>query len=309
MTEVEHFIISELERRHIRYEVARNFIHVSCPYHEHSGQKLKLGFSRRSGGMHCWVCKRKGHWNEYAERFGLEGFSHKDPRLHDFEALRDEFENLDHKNEPTTPDWLSVWPHERWRGIDRALLMSIPSYEWYDDASHGHRILWPVFMFGRFRGCTSARADARDVEVWPKTRNLGGLDATRCLFPFDHPLVRSSAAVCLVEGQFDALRLLHHGIPALSVFGCGAWHRRKLGMLAAAGIERLVLAFDGDLAGEELTDAVKRDADDGFDVRSIDFPDANDAERARGIDALDPGNCGDAYLRVMRRLTRSLPCQ
>lgn len=291
MSEVENFIIRQLESAHIDYSVRREFIHVACPFHEHSGRKQKLGFSRTSGGMHCFVCEKKGHWNEYARLRGLETFAVDDTRLQDFDALRAQFDRLTVERQIETPDWLEPW-QGTWRGVSFETLASMPSYRWYDGASKGYRILWPVYMDGVFRGCTSARIDPND-RIVPKTRNLGGLDATRTLFGFDHRLVRSSRAVVLVEGQFDAIRLLDHAIPAVAIMGTGTWNPLKLQRLAARGIERIVLAMDGDGAGAAAAELIAEQAREQFDLRVVTFP--------AGV---DPGDCGDAYLRVMSRLTK-----
>lgn len=300
-TEIEAFILGELEKASIRYQVAREFVQVSCPFHEHSGQKLKLGFSRSTGGMHCWVCRKKGHWNEYAQLHGLQTFGQKDARLQDFAALKRQFDALTADTPVESPEWVERW-HGRWRGLDGDFLRSLPSYLWFDEQSRANRILWPVYMDDVFKGCMSARLYH---ETWPKTRNLGGLDAKRILFPFDYPLVRSSKAVVLVEGQFDALRLLHHGIPAVSIIGTGNWSVHKLNRLAARGVERVVIAMDGDLPGEQAADEIAEAARPRFDVRMMVLPDPSPAEQERGIETLDPGNCPEHYLRVLARLVRS----
>lgn len=299
-TETEAFIVGELEKKQIRYEVRRDFIQVGCPFHQHSGTKLKLGFSRKTGGMHCWVCEKKGHWNEYAELHGLECFSVKDPRLQDFKALARQFDELLADRPVESPDWLEPW-RGRWRKLEGDFLRSLPSYIWFDEASDAKRILWPVYMDGRFKGCMAARLHA---DTFPKTRNLTGLNAARILWPFDYPLVRNSRSVVLVEGQFDALRLLSHGIPAVSIMGTGNWTTQKLDRLAARGVERLVIAMDGDVPGELATDEIREAAESRFDVRTFPLPDPSPEERARGIESLDPGNCSERYVRLIGRLAR-----
>ena len=300
-TEIEAFILGELDRASIRYDVQRDFIHVSCPFHEHSGTKLKLGFGRRTGGMHCWVCKKGGHWNEYARMHGLETFGQNDARLQDFAALKQQFDALTTDKPIESPEWIERW-QGRWRGLSGDFLRRVPSYLWFDEQSQAKRILWPVYMDGRFLGCMSARLHQ---DTWPKTRNLGGLDAKRVLFPFDYPRVRNSNVIVLVEGQYDALRLLYHRIPAVSIIGTGNWSTHKLNRLAARGVERIVIAMDGDLAGEQAADEIATAARDRFDVRVMLLPDPSPEERDRGIDTLDPGNCSERYLRVLTRLCRS----
>lgn len=299
-TEVEAFIQGELDAASIQYAVQRNFIQVACPFHQHSGTKLKLGISRRNGGLNCWVCDKKGHWNEYARLKGLGTFGRDDPRLQDFQTLARQFDELLAEKPIESPEWVERW-QGTWRGLSGDFLRGVPSYLWYDETSKANRILWPVYMDGRFRGCMASRLYH---DTWPKTRNLGGLDAKRVLFPFDHPLVKGSRAVCLVEGQFDALRLLSRGVPAVSIMGTANWSVHKLERLAARGVDRLVIVMDGDVAGERAADDIAEAARDRFDVRTLPLPDPTPQERAEGIEALDPGCCSERYVRVMARLVR-----
>lgn len=302
MPDVEHFIAEQLDKAHIDYYVGRGFISVGCIFHEHSGQKKKLGFSCRSGGMNCWVCGKKGHWNEYAHRMNLETFEHDEVKLQDFAALKREFDSLLAHGEPETPDWLLPWERDRWRRLPRKFLITVPSYEWYDESSKANRILWPVYINDKFKGCTTARIDPRDDKVIPKTRNLGGLDAQKVLFPFDHPLVIASKSIVLVEGVFDALRLLYHGVPAVAILGTGAWDAHKLTLLALREVEKLIPAFDGDLAGERMVDKVTEEAQSMFNVCPFPFPDPDKEERGRGIEVIDPGNCKPKYVKVLKRM-------
>lgn len=299
-TETEAFILGELDGAGIQYQVQRSFIQVSCPFHEHSGTKLKLGISRRTGGLHCWVCEKKGHWNEYARLKGLVTFGTNDPKLQDFQALSAQFSELLSERKIESPEWIEPW-RGTWRGLSGQFLRTVPSYLWYDEASKARRILWPVYMDGVFRGCMAARLYH---DTFPKTRNLSGLDAKRVLFPFDHPLVKNSRAVCLVEGQYDALRLLSCGVPAVSIMGTANWSVQKLNRLAARGVARVVIVMDGDVAGERAADEIEAAARDRFDVRTLPLPDPTAEERARGIEALDPGCCSERYVRVMARLVR-----
>lgn len=281
-------MIEQLNRARIPWELRRGWVQVGCCFHQHSGRQKLLGFSG-SGGMYCWSCRRRGHWNHYASRMGLEGVGRNDPRLHDIEALL-----ADHyadPAEPTQPQVVRPWDDQPWRGLPGGFLRGVPSYRWFDDRSEAPRILWPVYCGGRFYGCTAARLDNHTL---PKTRNLPGLDAAKVLWPLDHPVNRDTRSIVLVEGQFDALTLLNLDIPAVSVFGTGGWNPAKLRWLRLQGIERLILCFDGDPAGHRLTDEVAESAADSF------------AEIIRvGLPAgTDPGDCPAGELARLSRLTQ-----
>lgn len=300
--EVESFIIEQLETRGLQYLVKRDFVHVSCVFHEHSGTKLKLGFSRRTGGMNCLVCKKKGHWNEFAEQLGLEKFDNDDPKLQDFKSLLKEFDyTMGEEQEPEGPSIVAPWTGI-WRGMSPEFLADVPSYAWYDQHSGGDRILWPIYVNGEFMGCKAARANPNNHSLLPKSRGLPGLKGDKILFPFDHPLVKKSKSIVLVEGEADALRLLYHGVPTCSTMGSGSWNHYKRALLAGRRYERVVACGDGDLAGEDFNEMLQADLEELFDFRVLPFGNPTAEERSRGIDALDPGNCSRHYIKVIKRL-------
>lgn len=302
MFEVESFIADQLDQAGIAYRVSRGFIHVACPFHQHSGRKLKLGFSAKTGGAHCWVCSETGqgprHWNQYAELKGLATFDHDDPTLQDFRALKAQFDSLVTETTPGQPTWLERW-RGRWRGLPGRFLRQVPSYLWYDEASEARRILWPCYMDDEYQGCVAARLDNT---TWPKVRSFAGLVTNRLLFPFDLPMVRSSRVVCLVEGQFDALRFCHLGLPAVSIWGTGNWSRHKATRLAARGVERVVICMDGDRPGEAAAQLIQQDCAPLFDTKTYLMPDPTRDEFDQGIDSIDPGNCNNQVVEEIRRL-------
>jgi hypothetical protein len=299
--EVEHFIIEQLEAKGLQYNVKRDFIHVSCPFHEHSGTKLKLGFSRRTGGMNCWVCSKKGHWNEYAKLLGLETFDSDDAKLQDFSSLLKEFDRSIDSRVPEGPSIVAPWTGV-WRGLPAEFLSGVPSYAWYDQHSSADRILWPMYVNDEFLGCKAARANPNDHSVLPKSRALPGFKADKILFPFDHPLVKGSKSIVIVEGEPDALRLLYHGIPAVSTLGTGGWNHYKRALLASRRYDRVVACGDGDLAGENFNEMLQKDLEELFDFRVMPFGDPTREECDQGIDALDPGNCSRRYLKIIKRV-------
>lgn len=303
----EDFIISELSRHGIEYGFTKNDITVACPFHEHSGMKRKLGFKRDSeiGAMYCWVCGIRGTWNTYAEKMGFALIkAGATAERGDIRSLLREFEDYE-KKQPVyvtdLPPGVTPW-EEGWRGLSADFLATIPSFRWYDKKS-GYRILWPVVQRSRLYGFTSARADPTDETLQPKTRNLGGLPTSRVMFPFDHYLIKDR--VVLVEGQFDALRLLSYGIPALSIMGTNQWiseessGRLKTNLLLSKGITRVVIAMDGDDAGWQCTREVHRSLNKEIDTRVMEFP---DPPKGSDIDCYDPGNAPTKYLRVIKRM-------
>lgn len=311
----EEHIISELEKAGIDYSYNNKFIQVECPFHSHSGRKKHLGFARESrfGGMHCWVCGKEGgrDWNAYAAKMGLALIDGKRPAGRDTRGLltgyQDDFGTNDRWSQlpPGTEPWT-----QNWRGLSAEFLSTIPTFRWWDSKSKGYRLLWPVIHNGKFLGCTSAAAEP---DLQPKTRNLAKLPTSQCMFPFDHELVRSSTGVVLVEGQFDVLRLLSKGIPALSIMGVSQWQNDgrsgpfKKAALIGRGIKRVVIAMDGDDAGQVAAEKIHNTLYKDLDVRTMIFPKppvgAVD-EQGREITSYDPGNCPEKFLKLMKKMLR-----
>lgn len=305
----EDFIVEELLRAGIDYGYTKNDITVSCPYHTHSGTKKKLGFKResRQGAMYCWVCGVRGKWNDYAEKMGLRTIDTKTTSFGDYKSLRNKIKRDERSIKskiPGLPEGAELWTGE-WRGLSENFLATIPSFKWYDKNSKAYRILWPVFMQGRMMGCTSYNLDENTM---PKTRNLGGLKMNRCLFPFDHYLIKDG--VVLVEGQYDALRLLGKGIPALAILGTNQWDDEegesgdfKANLLLKRGIKRVVVAMDGDEAGYQCAKKILKTLNRyrGIESRFMDFPDPPEGSE---VESYDPGNCPTKYLKLMNRMLR-----
>lgn len=84
-----------------------------------------------------------------------------------------------------------------------------------------------------------------------KYRNNDRQKTHLILFPLDLVLERfNSRKVVLVEGQIDALWLIWNKIPALSILGTNNWSDSKEAILLAHNFIKIVLAMDGDEAGE-----------------------------------------------------------
>lgn len=307
MVEIESFIVKQLETAGIYYNIRGNDIYVSCPFHTHRGFKLKLGFALDSpvGAMHCWVCKTNGSWNTYAEKMGLQKLSKK--HLLDFQIVstlkqieRLFTPELVHRLPPGVTPWEGSW-----RKLPEWFLSSVPSLRYYDAASKIDRILWPVVQNGRLFGNSAALIDPT-LKIQPKTRSLSGFDARLRVFPFDHYTVKSSDRIVLVEGQYDALRLVYHGLPAVCTFGTSNWNSAKLNLILGRRPKRVVLAFDADKEGQSVADvAFRQFIEAGVDVRRMAWPDVPPGARdqfGRRISSYDPGSCTTKSLLLLHRL-------
>jgi hypothetical protein len=284
------FIEDELARRGVDYKPYKEDYLVSCPWHTRKAWKKKLAIHKSGTMVHCWTCKKSGNWNTYAEAMGMQKIDFDKPLPPDLKGLEDDIRKFEEDEAPVTKlHGLVPWVGE-WRGISEEFLRSVPSYKWYDMSGkqHGYRIVWPVTFKKKLLGYTSQRVDET---LFLKQKNMCGLNAKEALFPLDHPLIKDR--VVLVEGAYDAFRLLAAGIPALCILGTSTWSKSKISLLIAMGIKIVVLAFDGDKEGRILQPIAQADLEEAFDVRIFDCPDGK-----------DPGNMEDRLLKVLRMTLR-----
>lgn len=111
-----------------------------------------------------------------------------------------------------------------------------------------------------------------------KYRNNDNQDSRSIIFPLDFVTTRfpTSRSVVLVEGQVDALWLIYNGIPALAILGTHNWSNYKAVMLTACGFRRVILAMDGDMAGQKAQIELYRQLKHQFTVKKFDCPSGKD---------------------------------
>jgi len=281
MLTTEQHILAELTRLGLPFEVRKNDISIPCPFHKSFGFKLWI---HKSGSMaRCWVphCGWKGNWNTLAAEIGGKALNDQD--IDEFSLLRNKLSMHEEKGlrEPELPLGLVRWKHGAWRSISEEWLRELPAYRWYDDSSHGYRILFPIHIWDDLLGWVAAKIDSTD-KVFPKYRNSMGLDAHRVLFPFNK--ITNNVAV-IVEGPYDALRLQFYKIPAVALLGAGQWSSISQSDLTTLGVDTLIILPDGDESGRAMQHQIENDARDTFKLFSVTLPEGE-----------DPGSIGEDYL-------------
>ena len=122
-----------------------------------------------------------------------------------------------------------------------------------------------------------------------KYKNAAGMSSLAMLFPYD--LCPQSKCVVLVEGPVDALRLLFHGIPALSVLGTNNWNQENAGLLIGKRVQYPIVCGDGDEAGYAFNEHVYADLLTDF-APSV-FPAPPDS---------DPGGMDIKYVKLLKKI-------
>jgi hypothetical protein len=256
---------------------------ILCPYPDHHDTDPSFYFNRRIGAFKCFGCGRGGGLKKLAQDLGLTYqneestdlqrdeadpfyFIHQDMVAADDSDDRATFSGGRGEqcgDEVTPPPLLRPFPDGvSWRHLPSQLLQAVDAKLWFDDWTTGceiDRVWFPVMMNQRLAGWFGRVKSRREHQQHlnckkiPKYRNNKRQATHQLLFPFDYVYRHfRHRAVVLVEGQVDALTLIHAGIPALAIFGTKNWSEFKRTLLISAGFRQLIVAMDGDESGQQL---------------------------------------------------------
>ena len=281
----------------------RTHTFVSCPFHGENTPSCKVthdASSKYLGSWHCFGCGESGKWATLAERLRLDPLNGKEfqqdrvtPSDNGYYELimlgrEDKAETAEEVEEEELHAGLhdltdelakQVGIYPKWRGYKLDFLRKLDAQ--LLRSQYGSWLLFlPVMVNGVQRGYIRARPKT----VEGKTSYLnkkGSWSKNYGLFPFDYALAlmkrKGLKTIVLVEGPRDALRLLRAGIPALCVLGTMSWSKSKVRLLEYAGVERIILCFDGDLPhkvtkripGKEATNLILPTIEGAFDTHVI----------------------------------------
>jgi 5S rRNA maturation endonuclease (ribonuclease M5) len=264
----------------------------------HDNKTASLSIHKATGKFYCFGCGVKGgSWNSLAKRLDLQELGEED--LPDwFEVFhKDISARIKKAMQRFDLPWdLEPWKG-KWRHVSQEILDEVEAYKWFDDPLRCYRILLPIYQYGKLRGWTSRRLD-KPKEGMPylkKYRNNPGINVRDILYPLDVVSRMESETVVLVEGPYDALRLINFDIPALAVLGALNFDRSNVMHLLNAGAEKVIIAMDSNEAGEKARANVITMLDPHFEIEHFHPPEKK-----------DPGNMArDPYLLQLWDTTRS----
>ncbi|GAF80513.1 unnamed protein product, partial [marine sediment metagenome] len=119
------------------------------------------------------------------------------------------------------------------------------------------------------------------------------MSSKQMVFPYDTVVKLRRKALVLVEGPFDALRLINYNIPALSILGTGNFHKENMGYFTNTCNGKIIIAMDNDKAGRKARYEIAPQLQEMFDVEHFTCPEGD-----------DPGGMPKAYLDELWRITR-----
>jgi DNA primase len=275
-------VVKALQRARIPFQSGgQRLVHIWCPFHQDRDTPSLVIYTNESPvGWYCFGCRAHGLWDDLAAaiKAGKLDRDWDDPRA--ARNLSDDLKNLI-SMEPALPPLTRPWRDGDYREFSVHTLMGIQTRWWYDEIDKVRRIVWPVWdPAGELVGWVGRDLDnLKDSER--KYRNMPHMEAVTTLYPLpDLNNHYPERTVILVEGITDALRLLQMGLPAQAILG-GVWSKARTWLLHVMGIERIVLAFDPDDAGDEARKTVGRELAKEFDeILEWEWPDGKDPGEA-----------------------------
>lgn len=280
-SEEDLFVDTGARAERVREEVAkipgsklgRSHSFILCPYHKERTPSGKVSHDPMqpsfAGSFFCFGCKAKAKWGEIAEKFGLdplgskefvtdkvpkqtlayydEAFLGNNPNTHSQKT--DDLIFLDLVNDAEHAGLINGM----WRGFKLSFLADVGARLCFSVQKELFYVYLPVNVQGKERGNILARLFKEPGGIsylnqsGPWSRKWG-------LFPYDFSVrmmqEKGHKTMVLVEGPRDALRLLKFGIPTCAILGTWSWSKTKSQLLEFAGVERIVVATDGDNAGK-----------------------------------------------------------
>lgn len=234
---------------------------ICCPYHQDntpSGQIYHGEGTKILGYYKCLGCGAKRTWNQLAQDMGWQTFTGMKPDDRFASAL---IELAQDDSDYTTFELYDLPKDKYWRTFSTRFLAKVGCR--LGVYGSGRRFVYlPVIVGGRERGYI--RAALRKEPGSPSYLNKKGSWSKKYgLFPFDYSVglmnKLDSSSMVLVEGPRDALRLLSHRIPAVSILGTQTWTPHKARLLELHGVRRALIMLDGDPAGIKATDSISPD--------------------------------------------------
>lgn len=267
---------------------------ICCPYHNDSSPSATVSLDvmeRRVpvGWFGCFGCGKNVSWNDLATALNLKKFGKKEnlssEDFSDPSTMKDSFlgtalgehEDEEVKDTDRFPDLKKYkfkdFPFEEWRSVQVSLLEKVGARLMKHKEFGTHYVFLPVMVKKTLRGYVRARLE-KPTDGKPSYLNAkGGWSRKWGLLYFDYAVRlmkrKGLKTMVLCEGPRDSLRFLKRGIPAVSVLGALNWGADKRGLLEDAGVEKLILAFDGDKAGWKACRKIYLDAKKFFNTKYL----------------------------------------
>ena len=294
------FIIDQLTKVGVQvaeHQSTPTDLKVFC-FKGHDSKTPSLSIRRIDGAFLCFGCGVKGkNWNAFASFLKVDTLGEDD--------IPDPFITLSYQMERKYKRALREvklpWDVQPWeqpyRRISAETWKRVGALRWYDDdpSVQAERLLIPVSMYDEVEGWVARRTDtALPGEKLEKPyRNAPGMSSQETLLPLDLVIAMKPETVVLVEGPMDAMRLVNYNIPALAILGTRNYIPDNRVHILNTGATKVILAMDGDEAGDEARYDIAPSIREMFDLEHFVCPEGK-----------DPGNMPKEYLDKLWGMTR-----
>ena len=289
---------------------------ILCPFHGDNDPSMRVLIKSENGypagSFHCFGCGAHGSYNKLAERLGI-------PTLNPVALLEEQprlaKEKLASASKPVmgfipVPDQEIIPDSFTWRGLSGSFLRAWgcviapdPMY-WLNNNENSlplgfQRDIKRLYIFSQYRGNYAGWVAYRiSGNLEPKVFNMPGMWSSRHFLP---NVIGMTDRVALVEGPYDALRLMYNGIPAMCTLGVQSWNDRKADKIISAMFKKVLIMGDGDSAGYDFNQRVYQSLSPYGIGDIFALPRSETVLEDGAQKKLDPGNMPMRFIDVAKR--------
>ena len=332
---VHQFLVGEISTLSGPKNIQNDRAMICCPFHNDKSPSGSISLDvleRRVpiGHFRCFGCKKSVGWSILASALNLRQIEKPENLSSDhFSAptafkshLLEDTDKIDYEAFPDMKELRFIkFSFKEWRGVSVSLLKQVGARLCVHRDYGTHYVWIPAYVNGMLRGYTNAKLQ-KPTDGKPSYLNAKGQWSRKYgLLYFDYAINLMQEGewktIVLCEGQRDALRFLGEGIPAVAVIGAQNWSYEKRDLLEEAGVERVIIAFDGDDAGRSATAKVYSDIKQYFSVKFLALWKHRVPRMKRGEqmkkeigdgkfkllwdNEMDPFDCPQKYIEAIRR--------
>lgn len=292
----------------IEYNSDYGYIRCACPIH-HGDNKTAFSWSRNLGVWKCWSHGCDGEFNGMTGKDAIS-FIRKYKRCSVQEAVsiaekifdgnpipeitttpENRFFNLfDNKEKRKYPaPKIILHPYLTKRGINQECATEFQISFW-DKGALKDRIVIPIIDINAdIIGFTGRAVTDRNAKKW---LHSAGTQVGKELFNILN--IKNTQEVILTEGPFDVMKLWMYGFKnSVATFGTNLSFA-QLSLLLRLPIHSIILAYDGDKAGEKASTKIGKILKDYFEVYIMDL------ENNKDIGDLDEQQIGKLFASKRR---------
>ena len=167
-------------------------------------------------------------------------------------------------------------PITDWRGIRISTLKAAGVKQcripWSLDQKICDVLVFPMITNNFIHGFKKCRIDG--VKPYAST---AGCHGKGCLYAMplalELDLFKTDGIMFITEGHRDALCMIQHQIPSVSILGVSSWCFEKQILLLRAKVKKLVILMDGDNAGDLCAQTIQRQTEQLLDTYTVYLPD------------------------------------